>query len=607
MPSVLGGRRSRSRAPKPLAERVLPFTRTLRSYRLSNLRPDLIAGLTTALFTIPQSLAYALIAGFPPAAGVATAVAASIFGALFGASEFVIFGPTNAISVMVAANASLFAAHGDPVQAIVLLTLMVGLVQLLAGFLGAGTLARFVSEPVLTGFTAGAGVYIIINQLPSFMGIERKLLPAELFGLALPKTALFDLFRIGTQLPQVNWATLGIATLTFVVIRLLQHLEQRVGRRLPAAFLAVVLATIVVVAFDLCSPGSLHQVKVVRDIQPLTRSLSRLALPSFSFDTAHHLTAAAVSIAAMGSVESIAIGKVLATRAGHSFDANRQLFGDALCNVAASLVGGFASAGSFSRSAVNAEAGAVTRLSGVLSGVLALALVLVFTPAANLIPIPALAGTLIHVGLRLVDVGRLRAMFSTTTGDRAVLLVTFTAVLCVEHLEVSLAAGVWLSLYFALRRAEGFKLRALALDQDGSLRELTESDPVPPLTVLNLQGELFFAAADDLQTELLAAIESTPSRIVVLRLQEAYNLDATAAHSLAHVAAEAQRKGGRLILCGVRPGMYGTFERSGVVPQIGKDALFQTEHEILASTRHAVHYAHTLYQAQQAESVESLS
>lgn len=174
------------------------------------------------------------------------------------------------------------------------------------------------------------------------------------------------------------------------------------------------------------------------------------------------------------------------------------------------------------------------------------------------------------------------------------MLVTFAAVLCVEHLELSLAAGVWLSLYFALRRAEGFKLRALALDADGSLRELTETDEVPQVTVLNLQGELFFAAADDLQAELLAAIDASPSRIVVLRLQEAYNLDATAAHALAHVAAEARRKGGRLILCGVRPGMFGTLERSGVISKIGPEAIFQTEQEVLASTRQAIVHAHGL-------------
>src|SRR5687768_12819839 len=170
----------------PLVERLFPFVTTLRDYRRGDFRHDFIAGLTTALFAVPQGMAYALIAGFPPAAGVATSVVASILGAAFGSSEFLINGPTNAISVMLAGNAALFAAHGDPVAAIVLLTLMIGAAQLLAGLLRIGTLTRFVSEPVLTGFSAGAGVYIVINQLPAALGIEKKLIAADLWGFTPP-------------------------------------------------------------------------------------------------------------------------------------------------------------------------------------------------------------------------------------------------------------------------------------------------------------------------------------------------------------------------------------------------------------------------------------
>src|SRR5688572_7447679 len=164
------GRGSESRAHETWPERLFPFVRTLRGYGTSALRPDLVAGLTTALFAVPQAMAYALIAGFPPASGIATAVAASILGAAFGSSEFLINGPTNAISVMLAANAALFAAQGDAVQAIVLMTLFIGVVQCIAGLARVGTLTRFVSEPVLIGFTAGAGAYIVVNQLPSFLG-----------------------------------------------------------------------------------------------------------------------------------------------------------------------------------------------------------------------------------------------------------------------------------------------------------------------------------------------------------------------------------------------------------------------------------------------------
>jgi SulP family sulfate permease len=573
----------------------LPFVRTAREYRLAYLRPDFVAGLTTALFTVPQAMAYALIAGFPPAGGLATAVVASILGAAFGSSEFLINGPTNAISVMLAANAALFATQGNPVHAIVLLTLLIGVVQVGAGVFRLGALTRFVSEPVLTGFTAGAGVYIVINQLPAFLGIEKAGIVRDLWGFEPTKCALFDLMRLARSLHGVHLVTLGLAALTFGIIRALQRLERRFKRRLPAAFMAVMVVTLLVWFFGLDQSGAVERVKVVRDIEPLVRQLPQLHFPQVDFGQVRLLLGAALAIGLMGAVEAIAIGKTLAARAGHAFDASRQLLGEGFCNLGAGLVGGFASSGSFSRTAVNFEAGAVTRLSCILSGLLSLLIVWVFAPQANIIPIAALAGTLVHVGLKLVDVVRLQTAFETTTGDRVVMLATFGGVLLTEHLENALFLGIAVSVYFALRRAEGFKLRVLGETPDGSLREVPELDPshAGEVTVLNLQGELFFAAAEELQAELVRLLE-TSARFIVLRVQEAYNLDATTAAAIVHVAERARLRGGRLLLCGMRPGMYGTFERSGLLPKIGEDAIFRADRELLGSTRRAIAYAHEL-------------
>jgi len=234
-------------------------------------------------------------------------------------------------------------------------------------------------------------------------------------------------------------------------------------------------------------------------------------------------------------------------------------------------------------------------VSSMLSGALAFLIVLAFAPQANMIPIAALAGTLVHVGVKLVDVSRLQELFAATTADRLVLLTTLTGVLFVQHLENALFLGIALSLYYALRRAEGFKLRVLVEGEDGVLAEAPDLAPerAGALTVLNLQGELFFAAAEELQAELLRLL-SSGARVLVLRVQEAYNLDATMAVTLGLVAERARKGGGRLLLCGVRPGMYGTFERAGLLDTIGKDAIFRDEREILGSTRAAIRYAHEL-------------
>ena len=595
LPGLLGRPRSSTRPQAPPSERVLPLLRTLRGYSAEQLRPDLFAGLTTALFAIPQAMAYALIAGFPPSAGIATSAVAAIAGAAFGSSEFLINGPTNAISVMLAADALLFAAHADPVNAIILMTLMIGLGQLAAGMLRLGTLTRFVSEPVLTGFTAGTGLYIVINQLPAFLGIDRSAIVHQMWGVELPRGALFDLVALFGSLHGIRPITAGIALLTFAVVRLLQALEPRLGRRVPATFAAIVLATVIVWIFGLHAPEAPNRVKVVRDLEPLGRHLPALRLPALDLGLMRTLAGPAFAIGLMSAVEAIAIGKQLAARAGHAFDASRQLVGEGICNLGASLVGGFASSGSFARTAVNFEAGAVTRMSCILCGVLVVVVVFAFAPQANLIPIAALAGTLVHVGLKLVDAARLKAVFATTTADRVVLLTTFAGVLLTEHLDRALYLGIAVSIYYAMRRAEGFKLRVLLEEPGGSLSEFSPAEAGDPreIAVLNLQGELFFAAAEELQAELTRQLDGH-TRFIVLRVQEAYNIDATTATAIANVAEDARRRGGRLLLCGVRPGMYGTFQRAGLLRKIGEDACFRAERELLASTHAAIAYAHEL-------------
>jgi SulP family sulfate permease len=561
-------------------------------YRVSWARRDAVAALTVALFTIPQAMAYALIAGMPPAAGIWAAVVASILGAALGSSEFLVNGPTNAMSVLLAANAGLFAAQGDPVASIVLVTAMIGVIQLGAALLRLGRFTRFVSEPVLTGFTAGAGVYIAINQLPALLGLSRASMTPTIGGWHPPSDVVFDILRTVLSLAHMNLVALVVGTATFFGVRAFQALEQRAGRRIPAPFLAVAAATAAVWALGLGEPEQgIRKLALVRDIEPLRRGLPPLLWPHLERGRFQALLAPALALGLLGAVEAIAIGKVLASRAGHDFDANRQLIGEGACNIGAALIGGFASSGSFTRTVVNYEAGAVTRLSCIASGLVVLAIVLAFAPAANHVPIAALAGVLVHIGVKLVNVSRLRSLFQTTIGDRVALLTTLFGVLLLEQLQYALFAGIAVSVLQALRRAEGFKITLLEIDGRGRFVEAPlETSHVKEVVALSLQGELFFAAAEELERRL-RVLFSNGARFLVLRLTHAYNLDATTAQALTQVAREARARGGRLVLSGVRPGLYGTFARSGLIEDLGAEAVFRHEDEILASTRRAIAFA----------------
>lgn len=572
---------------------MFPFVSVLRAYDGVALRQDTLAGLTVALFTVPQAMAYALIAGFPPSIGIATAVAASVLGAAFGSSEFLVNGPTNAISVMLAANAAVFATHGDPIQMMILLTVLIGVMQVLGAIARVGSLVRFVSEPVLTGFTAGAGVYIVINQLPALMGLDKARIAHDLWGWTPPHNALFDLVRTVTSLRDTHLAALAIGLTTVGIVRALQAAEPRLNRKLPAPFVAI--AAVTLGGWLLGLGEGAQPIKLVRDIEPLTRSLPELVIPTGTLQQAGALLGPALAIGILGAVEAIAIGKVLAAKAGHPFDASRQLLGEGVCNLGAAFVGGFASSGSFTRTAVNYDSGAVTRVSVILSGAFVLGIVFVAAPLANHVPIAALAGTLVHIGFRLVDASRIQTIATTTRGDRTVFAATFGAVLLAEHLEWALFLGVAASIWQALRRAGRYKLVVIEEREDGRLIERPDVKPrdVGEICMLNLQGEMFFAAAEVLERQLRDMLDDN-THFLVVRVSEAHNLDATMAEAIANVARDAESRGGALILCGVSASMYGTLERARALEHIGAENVFRHEDALLSSTRKALRRAHVL-------------
>ncbi len=574
--------------------KLFPLARTVRGYRAGAARHDLVAGLTVALFTIPQAMAYAIIAGIPPAAGIFGAAVASILGAAFGSSEFLVNGPTNALSVMLAATAALMTRS----DRIVVLTLMIGAVQLVAAVLRLGRFTRLVSQPVLTGFTAGAGVYIAINQLPPLLGLSKATLVTSLAGWSPPRDCVFDLARTVMSLGRANPAALLIGIGTLALIRALQ----RLGRRLPAPFLAIVAVTIVAHFLGLGDAARGEgKLRLLQDITPLTRRLPAFAWPRIVAADFTELAAPAITIGLLGLIEAIAIGKHLAAKAGHTFDVSQQIVGEAACNLGAALFGGFASSGSFTRSAVNYEAGAVTRLSCVFSGFIVIGVMLVAAPAANHIPLAALAGTLVHVGLKLVDVSKLKQAMATTSADRIAVLATLAGVLLLEDLSHALLAGVAVSIAQALGRAEGFELVSLSETKDG---HLVEAPLVAPFTdeviAVDLQGELFFAAADVLERRLREILDGGAC-FIVLRLRQAYNLDATCAQALGNVARAARARGGALILSGVRDGMYGTLERAGIIEAVGAEAVFRIAHEPMRATRDALARARHLASLKQSQ------
>ncbi|MFH1468045.1 MAG: SulP family inorganic anion transporter [Pseudomonadota bacterium] len=571
----------------------IPLVDTVRRYRFADLWADLPAALTVALFAIPQAMAYAMVAGVPPVHGLYAAVIACLLTSVFQSSQFLINGPANAMSVMLASNVALFAAGGDPLAMVLVLTVVAGLLQIGMGLLGLGTVTRFVSTPVLHGFAAGAGVYIVANQLPALLGLHGPLPRLQIGDLTLERTCVVQVIATATRLGDTHLASVALGFGTFAAIRLMRIAERRWKRRLPSTLLGLVLATVASELLRLgAGPAGPHRVQVVADIQHITRHLPSLTLPDLTLIPPTQLLGPALVLAILGTIEAIAIARTLADRSGHNFDPNQQLVAQGIGNMGAGLFGGIASTGSFTRSAVNFEAGARTRMSGVLAGVMVMVLVLAFGPLADRIPVPALAGSLVHVATILVDRKHLQRAMATTRADRFGLLVTFGAVLVLSHLEQALFLGIGISLALAMRRAHRVEVQRLVEGPDGELHEAPLGVPGDaPVTMLNVEGELFFAAVDQLESALRPF---THGGVLVLRMRSARNLDATICEALARLAEGTRQAGGHLVLCGIMPGAVETLRRAGLLGALGPDAIFPAEVEVYGASRKAMVRAHRL-------------
>ncbi len=571
---------------------AVPLVQTLRTYERGYLRGDLTAALTVALFAIPQSMAYALVAGVPPVHGLYAAIVACILGAAFGSSNFLIDGPTNAISVMLAANLGLLAGGGDPVAVMLAITVLTGAIQITVGAFKLGSITRFVSMPVLNGFTAGAGIYIVAGQLPAMFGFPTKPPPLTLGGMELETTCLTKIVGTGLNLHETNLAALGLALGTFVIIRAIRWSETHTGKRLPATLIGIATATLACELLGLgdASAGA-WKVKIVEDIQLITRTLPSLHLPDFTVVSPQELIGPATAIAVLGSIEAIAIARTLADRSGQDFDPNQQLVGEGVANVGTGLFGGLTSSGSFTRSAVNYEAGAVTRFAGVLCGLLVLVLLLAFAPLANRIPIAALAGCLLHVAIILVNPKKIKVSMTTTRADRWGLLVTLVGVLVLSHLEQALILGIAVSMALVTRRAHRFELRRLVFE-DGAFHECVLEGPQEgeEIAVFDVGGELFFAAVDSFE-RALRPFTTGGTKVLILRMRHARNLDSTVCEGMVRLADAMRKSGGQMIFSGVPKGTAGTLKRAGVIEALGEQSLFPTEGRVYRSTRHALEWA----------------
>ncbi|MHB1101579.1 MAG: SulP family inorganic anion transporter [Devosia sp.] len=522
-----------------------------RRYNRQTFTSDLIAAVIVTIMLIPQSLAYALLAGLPPEVGLYASVLPLIAYAVFGTSTALAVGPVAVVSLMTAATVGRIAAEGtaDYSSAAILLAMLSGLILAIMGLFRLGFIANFLSHPVISGFITASGIIIATSQLGGLLGIPTN-------GHAMPELVMSTFEHLG----QINFDTVAVGAVALALllwIRLdLKNWLKRFGLPKGVANIIVRAGPVFVVfltiawsdLFDLGAKG-------VALVGQVPQGLPMLSLPSFSLDTIQALALPALIISIVGFVESISVAQTLAAKRRERIDPNQELIGLGASNIAAAIGGGYPVTGGFARSVVNFDAGAATPAAGAFTAIGIAAATLLLTPFLAILPKATLAATIVVAVLTLVDFGILKRAWTYSRTDFAAVATTLVGTLLLG-VEVGISLGVGASiLVFLYRSSQPHAAIVGRVPGTEHYRNVKRHkvDTLPDALSIRVDESLYFANArflEDLIYELVAANPAVKS--VVLLCSAVNAIDMSALESLEAINARLKDLGVRLHLSEVK-------------------------------------------------------
>lgn len=529
-----------------------PIPDWLRNYRASWLAGDAVAGLIVTVMLIPQSLAYALLAGLPAEVGLYASLLPIVAYALLGSSMTLAVGPVAVVSLMTASALQPLAAPGsaDYVQLAVLLALLSGAMLLGFGLLRFGFLAHFLSHPVISGFITGSAVLIAVGQLKHLLGVQ-----------AQGENVFHTLLALAQALPDTNLTVLALGGSSLIFLwfarKLLAKLLVGVGLSAKVAdmaaklapMLAVMVSTAVVAAWGL---DRSHGVPVVGAVP---QGLPSLGLPTFEWSALQALWLPALLIALVGFVESVSVAQSLALKRQQRIQPNRELLGLGAANLASAFSGGFPVTGGFARSVVNFAAGANTPLAGVISAALMALVVAFFTGWFHALPQAVLAATIIIAVTGLIDLDTLREAWHYDKADALSLIATALGVMALG-VEAGILLGVALSLGTLVWRSSHPHMAVVGrVPGTEHFRNVDRHQVVtePGLIAVRVDESLYFANASVLQDRIEALVQADPAARHVLLVCSAVNqIDTTALGVLSELQRSLGQRGMRLLLSEVK-------------------------------------------------------
>jgi SulP family sulfate permease len=534
----------------------LPFADWLFNYQKEWLRPDLIAGLTTAAVVIPKAMAYATIAGLPVQVGLYTALVPLAIYALMGTSRPLSVSTTTTIAVLTATELGQVVPGGDPtslLKASAMLTLLVGGILVLASLLRLGFIANFISEPVLVGFKAGIGLVIVLDQIPKILGIH------------IPRASFFqNVLAIVRGTPEAKLATLAVG---LAMIVLLVGIE-RFLPRMPAPLIAVAVGIMATRFLGL-------QEHVVELVGRIPQGLPSITIPEFSL--VQELWPGALGIALMSFTETIAAGRAFAKSEEPPIRPNRELLATGIANAGGAFVGAMPAGGGTSQTAVNRRAGARTQLSELVTAMVALATILLLAPLLGLMPQATLAAIVIVYSIGLIQPKEFQAILNIRRTEFTWALTAFAGVVLLGTLKGIIVAIV-VSLMALASQVANPPVYVLGRKPGTNVfrphsKEHPEDETFPGLLLLRLEGRIFFANAGNIGQKIRLLVNEAQPKVVVLDFRAVFDLEYSALKALSEGEKRLRDLGVSTWLVGLNPGVLQMVQRAPLGKDLGRDKM----------------------------------
>ncbi len=524
-------------------------------------RADFMAGLLGAIIVLPQGIAFAIVAGVPPVMGLYTAMVTPIVAALFGSSRHLVSGPTTPLSLMTFAAVSKVAAEGtsEYVDNVLLLAFLAGCIQLALGLGRMGRYISFVSHAVVVGFTSGAAVLIVTNQMKGVLGLNFS----GRYSFWGTWKQLFG------HLPELSLPVLAVAAYTLLAALIFKKYMPRVP------YLLAGLAFGTALAWGLGGPAL-----GIPMVSEIPRTLPMPTLSGFSGGNLHGLLGQAFALAMLGLVEAVAIGRSIGAKSGQSINGNQEFVGQGLSNIVGSFFGCLPGSGSFTRSGLNYSAGARTPMAAIFAALILMFIVLVFAPWAKFLPMPALSGLIVLIGWNLFDFRHAREIKRASKADNFILAAVFFATLFAE-LEFAIYLGVLLSLFFFLRRTSEPNVAEMMPDRSHPRHEFVnlarkKVAECPQLKIIRIDGPLYFGAIDHL-TARLRELRRGPETHLLLLANGINQVDLDGAEWLVREADFWRKKGGGLFVVRLKLVAQDVMEAGGFMDAIGRERFFTSK------------------------------